>query len=270
MPTEPCDVSVVIPTFNRSGYLREAIASALSQTSPAKEVIVVNHASTDDTSEVIRSFGKEVTGIDIDPAGRGGVGTARNAGLQRATGRFVALLDDDDAWLPTKLESQSDLLPFHILVSSDADCIDADSEPIGVRYLQHVTRPIDLSLRSLIYDNVIILSTAVVRTDAVKALGGFATDPRHFMVEDYLLWLRLALRGTLGFVDQPLTLYRVHPGSQGKASAASASRLRRRVLGTFLGESMPLSVKARVARGLVREYLREAKLAVAERSGGGC
>ncbi|MBI4530243.1 MAG: glycosyltransferase family 2 protein, partial [Candidatus Latescibacteria bacterium] len=101
-------VSVIIPTYNRSRFVCEAVASALAQSQPPSEVIVIDDGSTDDTAAVLhRRYGDRIRYIQQD---RRGKSAARNSGAQRATGHYLAFLDSDDLWTPTKLERQLRLL----------------------------------------------------------------------------------------------------------------------------------------------------------------
>jgi len=97
------DISVIIPSYNRAGYLRRSIDSVLSQTSPADELIVVNDGSTDHTSELLGEYG---TALRVINQANQGVSAARNTGIRAARGEWIALLDSDDAWLPEKLANQ--------------------------------------------------------------------------------------------------------------------------------------------------------------------
>jgi glycosyltransferase involved in cell wall biosynthesis len=96
-------VSVVIPTYNRASCLADSVGSVLAQTRPPLEVLVVDDGSTDDTAEVCARFPEPVRCL---AKANGGVSSARNLGLGRARGEFVALLDADDVWPPEKLEVQ--------------------------------------------------------------------------------------------------------------------------------------------------------------------
>lgn len=96
-------VSVVIPAHNAERYLGEAIDSALGQTVPPLEVVVVDDGSDDRTAEVARAFGERVR-CHSQP--QGGIGAARNRGVELARGEYIAFLDSDDIWLPRKLELQ--------------------------------------------------------------------------------------------------------------------------------------------------------------------
>lgn len=100
-------VSVVIPTYNRAGLLREAVESVLKQTYSPVEVVVVDDGSTDDTAAVVQEYGNRVR---YSRRPNGGVNAARNIGFKQAKGQYVALLDSDDLWEPYKIELQVELL----------------------------------------------------------------------------------------------------------------------------------------------------------------
>jgi glycosyltransferase involved in cell wall biosynthesis len=99
-------VSVIIPVRNTERYLEQAIDSALGQTLPPAEVLVVDDGSTDRSLDVARSFGDRVT---IFEGANGGIGATRNAGVERACGNFFAFLDADDYWVAEKLAWQIEL-----------------------------------------------------------------------------------------------------------------------------------------------------------------
>src|SRR4030043_1639450 len=95
--------TVVIPTYNRSAFLKEALQSVLDQTFQDFEVLVIDDHSTDNTKEVVESFYDDRITYILNDRARGGAGT-RNAGIFRARGEWVAFLDDDDIWLPKRLD----------------------------------------------------------------------------------------------------------------------------------------------------------------------
>jgi glycosyltransferase involved in cell wall biosynthesis len=103
MTTPPAQVSVIVPAFNGERYLEEALRSAVRQSLPPSEVIVIDDGSTDRTAEIAEGFGDPVRCIRQANAGVAG---ARNRGLSVATGEFIAFLDHDDVWPPEKLEIQ--------------------------------------------------------------------------------------------------------------------------------------------------------------------
>jgi glycosyltransferase involved in cell wall biosynthesis len=177
----PPTVSVIIPAYNAAKVVGRAIDSALRQTAPPLEILVVDDGSTDETAAVVGSFPPPVRLIAKE---NGGPASARNLGARRARGEWLALLDADDWWLPTKLERQ-------------LSC--ATSADIGVIHgLTNTSRPSvpqEIAFDDLWAYNWIANSSVVVRRSVFEALGGLNEDRRLISVEDYNLWLRIAAAG---------------------------------------------------------------------------
>ena len=108
-------VSVIIPTYDRCGFLRQAIESVLAQTCPADELIVVDDGSTDDTPDMLADYGNR---IRVIRQSNRGVSAARNTGIRQSRGQFIALLDSDDYWLPQKLAAQQSFFKGHLALPS--------------------------------------------------------------------------------------------------------------------------------------------------------
>ncbi|MGE5423480.1 MAG: glycosyltransferase family 2 protein, partial [Ignavibacteriales bacterium] len=111
-------VSVVIATYNCSSYITRAVQSALDQTYPNVEVIVIDDGSTDNTPEILQSFRDRIRVVFQENRGPA---AARNAGLAMAGGKYVAILDADDYWLPERLEKMISVLedgPYDLLISN--------------------------------------------------------------------------------------------------------------------------------------------------------
>jgi len=204
-------VSVIVPTHNRSSLLRRAIDSVRRQTFSDFEVVVVDDASTDDTAAVVRGYGDSRIRY-IKLTGNGGVASARNAGIAAAAGDFIALLDDDDEWLPEKLQRQLEL--FHrgggavgAVYSGYREIDQATSEVIAERLP---------SLRGQIFEQLLFAgyftptSTIVVRAECFRRLGGFDASFRYG--EDYDMWLRVAREYGFDFVNDCLTHVYFQPG----------------------------------------------------------
>lgn len=196
----------MIPTHNRRRECERAVRSALEQAPPPIEVLVCDDGSTDDTQsafEQLQSDERRVRYFRLTPA-RGTPGPARNRGITEARGDWVALLDDDDCWLPGKLAAQ---LPLALegcydVIASDA--VTAD----GTRYLGPMGGPRRPDRRELEQVNPLILSSAVVRRSMLLEVGGFDETKWMKSVADYDLWLRLADRGArFAVVDEPLIKY---------------------------------------------------------------
>jgi glycosyltransferase involved in cell wall biosynthesis len=174
-------VSVVIPVFNGASTVSRAIESALSQTVPPLEVIVVDDGSQDDSATVANRFP-----VKFASQANAGPAAARNHGARISQGQWLAFLDADDAWLPHKTERQ---LPL------------TDDPFIGVIhcYVQRDYRfgnpPEVVSFDRLWWRNCVATSSTLVRRSAFEELSGFDMDPAIISVEDYNLWLRMAARG---------------------------------------------------------------------------
>lgn len=203
------DVSVVIPTHNRRLLLNAALRSVQGQRHVDVEVLVVDDGSTDDTGQIVAELHDDRFRL-IRYERPQGVAAARNAGAVAARGRWIALLDDDDLWGPEKLarqlaaaEGRSTAWVYAGVVEVAADGrVLAGARP---------PRPAEL-VAGLPRRNVLPAgsSNVLVRTDELRAVGGFDPALRH--LADWDLWLRLARLSQPAVVDAPLVAYRQHTG----------------------------------------------------------
>jgi len=202
-------VSVVLPTRNRPERLRHALRSALDQTHRALEVIVVDDASTTPAADVVAEVagGDERVRVLRRPAASGAA-AARNAALAAAAGELVAFLDDDDRWMPQKLERQLALLderPTVGIVTSHHEVLD---ERHPDRPLVH-RGPTRVHARHLLWFNLAgSLSCCLVRREAVD--DELWLDETYPSVEDWDLWVRCARRTAIGVVDEVLGCRTLH------------------------------------------------------------
>ena len=207
------NVSVIIPTYKRAHLVSQAIESALAQTYTDYEIIVVNDGSPDNTKEVLLDFGDKITAIHQENKG---VAAARNAGITVATGRYIAFLDDDDMWLPNKLEKQIACLesnPNIGLVYSDMFCFD-ENGTFPDTWSQVNPTPVVQELWILFVRNFIPIPSVVVRRECLDAVGEF--DSTTVPCEDYDMWLRIIEKFPVHFLNEPLVRYRRSPDSQQK------------------------------------------------------
>lgn len=201
-------VSVIIPTYNRPILVSEAIDSVLAQTYRDFEIVVVDDCSTDDTPTVLSKYGDQIRVVH-HPTNLG-VSSARNTGIHIAEGEFVAFLDSDDLWLPTKLEKQINLLdttPGLDWVYSDIEIFD---DKTGSMTLYSQSRPPYQGdvLQKLIFANFICTDTTEIRKTVFKDVGLFYDNDQT--VEDWDMWLRIAAQFPVGFVADSLARRRVH------------------------------------------------------------
>lgn len=206
-------ISVVIPCYNQSRYLRLALSSVLAQTRPADEIIVVDDGSTDDTAQVAAEFKESVRYIWQANQGLAG---ARNTAIVQATGEYIAFLDSDDEWLPGFLESMLTLIaenPNAAVFYCCAQCIDSDGKLLpqlaGAKLV-----PSARLYQTLLEANFIIPSTVLVRRDVLIANGCFDQLYRDINgCEDWDLWLRLARTYEFAGTLNCWVRYRIHSAS---------------------------------------------------------
>jgi glycosyltransferase involved in cell wall biosynthesis len=213
-------VTVVIPTKDRWPVLRRALRAVLLQDAPGVDVdvVVVDGASSDGTAARLRGLGDpRVRVLEEEPRG---VSRARNAGIEAARGRWVAFLDDDDLWAPSKLRSQLAALARD--PGATWSCTGAVRVHDGLRLGGPEPTPVGGDVvPALLRGNAVPAgaSSVVARTDVVRELGGF--DPALSNAADWDMWLRLATTGRLAAVGEPLVAYYVHAASMAHDVASS-------------------------------------------------
>ena len=239
------EISVVVPTHNRSGWLRTAVRSVLTQQDVDLEAIVVDDGSTDGTGEALAGFGDSRLRL-VRHEQPLGVGASRNHGATEARGRWLAFLDDDDLWAPQKLARQLQGARRDERRWSYVGSVNIDE---GFRIIAVVHPPPPHEVITLINRRNVIPgggSNVIVHRDAFEAVGPFDTTLKN--TEDWEMWIRLAKHGVPAWVPEPLLAYRVHPTNASLDIAAifeGVARIERRhgvrtdqgVLHRWIGES---------------------------------
>ena len=204
-------VSIVIPTYNHEAFLGAALSSVVNQTYTNWEAIVVNNFSTDGTEALVHSFNDPRIKL-VNFHNKGIIGAARNQGINLAINPFVAFLDSDDTWLPTKLEKcVAALTNGADLVCHGENWIDETSHSRAVFY-GPTARATYLSL--LFKGNRLSTSATVVRANILKSVGGFSENPEFVTAEDYEMWLKISqLTNKFVFIDEILGNFTRHGAS---------------------------------------------------------
>ncbi len=216
--TRVVEVSAIIPTFNRRDLVARAIDTVLAQTQAVDEIVVVDDGSTDGTEAALRTrFGDRVRYVWQANAG---VSAARNHGMSIAQGRYFALLDSDDEWLPDKTAIQFAWLearPEFGMVLCDVERVDAAGRHIDVFQRRSVIREDGWVLRWILQNPALAPASVLLRREVFEDIGGFDVALRT--AEDIDFHLRVARRWRIGVVDQ--TLVRAMRGHDGLSASSS-------------------------------------------------
>ena len=222
-------ISVVIPLYNGATFVEQTIESALDQTLPADEVIVVDDGSTDDGPDIVRRMA-QTHPIRLIQKPNGGQSSARNHGVAHATGDLIAFLDHDDLWYPNHLSTLIE--PFTLPRStalgwtySNLDRIDQDGRMQVRSFLSEIeAKHPKRSLYDCLSENMFILpSASLIDRQAFLAVGGF--DERLSGFEDDDLFLRLFQYGYDNeYIDTALSCWRIFSSSSSYSPRMAASR----------------------------------------------
>lgn len=200
-------VSVVIPTYNRAGLIRRAIESVLSQTYENYEIIVVDDGSTDNTKECVQTIGDDRVKYIKSPVNRGQA-NARNIGIRRAKGKYIAFQDSDDVWLPEKLEKQMKIM-------------EQAEESVGMVYsmfeyqnageqtaVPYPPKELSLDIKTgfifphLFAGNLVGMPTVLARKEVFDQVGMF--DTTLSCLEDFEMVLRIAREYNVEIAEEVL------------------------------------------------------------------
>jgi glycosyltransferase involved in cell wall biosynthesis len=227
-------VAVIIATYNYGRFIAEALESVRAQTCDAWECVVVDDGSTDDTADVVQRIAANDRRIRFVHQANAGPNAARNAGVDRTRAPFLQFLDADDLIGPSKLARQLDLFscnPEAALLyggvkyfrGANPLLAPGDTEWIDLPPLRSVSGSGDAMVGTLLEDNILVIEAPLVRRSAFESALGF--DPRIRRLEDWELWLRMALHGAAFVYDDAeppdsISYVRVHAQSSSQDRAA--------------------------------------------------
>lgn len=206
-------VSIIIPAYNAITYLPRTLNSVLNQTFTNFEVLIVNDGSSD---SIIPWANKLIDPrVKLISQTNQGASAARNTGLAHAQGEYIAFLDADDLWQPTKLEQQVrclDQQPEVGLVYTWTALIDEKDHPTGGLFASDIEG--DVWEQMVVDDPIGNGSSPMIRRSCFEKVGKFDTNLKS--VEDFDMWLRVAADYPIVVIKEPLTLYRQHTTSKSK------------------------------------------------------
>jgi glycosyltransferase involved in cell wall biosynthesis len=251
MPSGNPIVSVIIPTFNRSAMVREAVESVISQTCGEFELIVVDDGSTDDTVAALEPYSARLRLVRQENRG---VSAARNSGAAVARGELLAFLDSDDLWLPEKLAVQ---LSYLRTFPEAAVC---HTEELWIRSGRRVNprkkhaKAEGRAFVRLLRESLISPSSVILRRSVFDEAGGF--DESLPACEDYALWLALARRHDVHLIRRPLVVKRGGHPDQLTRTIWGLDRFRVRVLRSLTADGGLSAEEAGAVRAVLEEKCR--------------
>jgi len=204
-------VSVVTTVFNTERYVGEAVDSILAQTFSDFEYIVVDDGSSDRSAEVVEQRAERDPRLRLMRVPHGGIVKAANAGIAAANGRYLARMDSDDVALPQRFERQVRYLEGHpecVLLGTRAILVDPYGVPVAETAPKLTHEEIDAELMTNRGGAAVLQPSAMMRTEAVRRVGGYRGTAN--VSEDHDLFLRLAEVGKVANLDEPLLKYRRH------------------------------------------------------------
>ena len=245
-------VSVIMPSYRVSQYIREAVESALAQTFKDFEIIVVNDGSPD-TEELERVLAPYMGRLVYVKQENRGCSGARNTAIMAARGRYLALLDPDDIWEPNYLEVQVGMLerdPSIDLVYPNAT-IFGDLPDSGRLFMDLSPSEGEVTFESLVSQKCNVMISVTARREAIIRAGMF--DESLFSAEDFDMWLRLIHAGSrIAYHRQPLVRYRRRRGSL----SSDPAWMCRNVLKVFQKAEETLDLSPREREAVARQRVR--------------
>ncbi len=202
-------VSVILPTYNRSYIIENAVKSVLNQNFPDFELIIVDDGSTDNTEEIIKSFSDERIKYIKHKENRG-ASAARNTGLRISRGKYIAFIDSDDIWLKEKLNTQVEFLEessFEIGAVFSQTILET---PRGKKIIPDKKSLTHEEIKEiLMYKNIIPLQSVLIKKICIEKTGFF--DERFPRFQDWEFLFRIAQKFKISYLDKPLVISTIQP-----------------------------------------------------------
>ncbi len=200
-------VSIITPLYNSSAFLLETLESILNQTYQNLEIILVNDGSTDNTEELVRSIrDNRITFLNSDK--NLGIASARNLGIERATGDLIAFLDHDDISLPRRIERQVDLFQNDDNLGLCGTAVRTFGDE--KEHLWNYPTDSHFLKARLLFDCPFAASSVMIRSDCIER-EGHRFNPTIQGVDDYEMWVKISKKLKITNIPEALTLYRLQP-----------------------------------------------------------
>lgn len=206
-------VSVIVPVYNGELFLDRCINSVKSQTYENWEMLLVNDGSLDNSKKIIEKYTSDPRIKYFENKKNLGIAATRNRAIEYSKGSYLALLDQDDEWLPQKLEKQISLFEkldnSYGLVYSNLSVKYSDGRELEAKKEIEPLRDVDQNFEKLVISNFIYSPTVMIKRDAIQKVGGF-NESILWGGDDYELWLRIGRKYLFGYIDESLSIRHEH------------------------------------------------------------
>ncbi len=249
-------VSAIIPTFNRRELLLRAIDSVLAQTRHVDEIVVIDDGSSDGTAAALQARYGERVRYAWQP--NAGVSAARNHGMSIARGRYFALLDSDDEWLPDKTQRQFDWLQAHSdygMVVCDVQLVDSEHRNLEIYRRRDIVREDGWALRWVLVNPALAPASMMMRREVYEDIGGFDESLRT--AEDIDYHLRIAHRWRIGVNEE--VLVRTMRGHEGLSAGSNTYDDYLRVFERAIADAAGVVDDGERQQALANAYVRNAR-----------
>ena len=205
-------ISINLCCYNGEKYLDETLQSIFKQTFKKWELVIINDGSTDSTEQIIKQYINQGWPIIYHYQNNEGLSSARNKAIELSKGEYLAFIDQDDLWLPEKLEKQVILFDDVNVGLVFSDTIFFNEDGIEKQLYKKKKPPTGLVFREILSEYFISLETVIIRKDALAKLDQYF-NPFFQVIEEYDLFVRLAYHWKVAYVNEVLAKWRVHEAS---------------------------------------------------------
>jgi len=272
-------VSIISPTYNHGNYIADCIHSVQAQTYPNWEMIIIDDGSTDSTFAIAKSFAEKDSRIHVFTQNNVGIfrlGETYNFALSLSKGKYIAILEGDDVWLPEKLalqinEMESDdqiVMSFGQAFSSSTDLKVnynlTDFSNCTVDIL--LNNPIGSATKILLFSNFVVALTVLIRKSVLIEIGGFQQSHQLPLV-DLTTWIELSLHGKFSCIRQPLGKWRFYPNQITKTYTAEIHEGFYRFALDFFDRENVFFTKTEITKQQLNKHFRKQLVEANSRSG---
>lgn len=224
-------ISVIIPTYNRPQALQRSIESTLKQTVTPFEILVCEDGSSTEIKQIINNFNcPNIHWVPGTHAGRPAI--PRNQGILAAKGDWLAFLDDDDLWLPEKLERQLKCAHESGCLAVCTNAWKLQNDKNAGLYFDYPL-PNIFNFKQLLKSNMVICSSVLIHHSLFEKVIGFPESEKLRAIEDYALWLRVSTLTNFAYLEEPLLEYSDDPSQSIRKQGLSAHKQKHLIIQDF-------------------------------------